>query len=157
MIVVSDTTPIISLASISRIDILKKFFNKVYISEAVYDELKSKDSFGYKEIDDPFFEVARPEDKMSIDILLNDLDLGEAQTIILAKELNADIVLIDETVGYRITKSQHLNAKRTLSLLIAAKNRQYVSSIKPLLDGLIENKRWISRSVYFEILKACGE
>ena len=43
MIVVSNTTPIISLASIGKIDILKRFFDTVYISQAVYDELKSKD------------------------------------------------------------------------------------------------------------------
>jgi len=42
MIVVSNTTPIISLASIGKIDILKHFFDKVYISRAVYDEIKSK-------------------------------------------------------------------------------------------------------------------
>jgi predicted nucleic acid-binding protein len=89
--------------------------------------------------------------------LLNDLDLGEAQTIVLAKELNANMVLIDENIGYKIAKSQNLNVKRTLSLLIAAKNKKYITTIKPLLDDMITNKRWISKSVYFEVLKICKE
>ena len=57
MIVVSNTTPIISLASINRIDILKKLFTNIYIPKAVYEEIKSKDAFGYNEIDDNFFIV----------------------------------------------------------------------------------------------------
>jgi len=99
MIVVSNATPIISLASIGRIDILKNFFEKIYIPKAVYDEIKSKQAYGFEEIEDGFFEVVNIKDALAQNILLNDLDLGEAQTIVLAKELNADIVLIDDMIA----------------------------------------------------------
>lgn len=157
MIVVSNATPIISLASISKIDILKHFFDKVYISHAVYDEIKSKKAFGYKEIDDEFFQVEFIKDEFSQNILLNDLDLGEAQTIVLAKEMSADIVLIDETIGYNIAKSQELNVKRTLSFLIASKKRGYIDEVKPLLDEMLDKGRWISRKVYRDVLRFCDE
>jgi len=157
MIVVSNATPIISLASIGKIDILKHFFDKVYIPQAVYDEIKSKKAYGYKEIDDDFFEVAHIKDEFAQNILLNDLDLGEAQTIVLAKEMSADIVLIDETIGYNLAKSQQLNAKRTLSFLIASKKKGYIDEVAPLLDEMIEKGRWISRKVYRDVLKFCEE
>ena len=157
MIVVSNATPIITLSSIGKIDILKYFFEKVYIPQAVYDEIKSKKAFGYQEIEDEFFEVITIEDSFAQDILLNDLDLGEAQTIVLAKELNADIVLIDETIGYNLARSQKLNVKRTLSFLIVAKERGLIEEVKPLLDEMIENGRWISRRVYGDVLRECGE
>jgi len=157
MIVVSNTTPIITLASVGQVDLLKRFFDKVYIAEAVYNELKSKESFGFEEIDDDFFVCSKVKDTIATDILLNDLDLGEAQTIVLAKELNADIVLIDEMMGYKISVSQNLTVKRTLSLLIAAKNKNYIQEIKPILDQMISNNRWISKNIYFEVLKACHE
>jgi len=157
MIVVSNATPIITLSSIGKIDILKHFFDKVYIPKAVYDEIKSKRAYGYKEIEDDFFEVMTIEDSFAQDILLNDLDLGEAQTIVLAKELNADIVLIDETIGYNIARSQKLNVKRTLSFLIVAKERGLITEVKPLLDEMIENGRWISHRVYGDVLRVCGE
>jgi hypothetical protein len=83
--------------------------------------------------------------------------LGEAQTIVLAKEMNANIVLIDETIGYNIAKSQQLNVKRTLSFLIASKETGYINEVKPLLDNMIENGRWISTKVYRDVLKFCGE
>lgn len=157
MIVVSNTTPIISLASIDKIDLLKKLFENIYIPKAVYDEIKSKDSFGFDEIDDEFFIVKEVKDSSAVDMLLTDLDLGEAQTIVLAKELNSDIVLIDENIGYKIASSQILNVKRTLSLIIALKNKGYIDLVKPILDDMISKKRWISRNVYFEVLKICGE
>lgn len=157
MRVVSNTTPIITLASIGRVDILKYFFDKVYISQAVYNEIKSKKAYGYEEIDDSFFEVVTIHDSLAQNILLNDLDLGEAQTIVLAKELPADIVLIDETIGYNIARSQDLNVKRTLSFLIVAKERGVIDTIKPLLDEMIDKGRWISHRVYRDVLKVCGE
>ncbi len=157
MIVVSNATPIISLASIGKIVILKHFFNNVYIPKAVYDEIKSKRAYGYREIDDKFFKVQNIKDEFAQNILLNDLDLGEAQTIVLAKEMNADIVLIDETIGYIIAKSQQLNVKRTLSFLIASKKKGYIDEVKPLLDEMIDKGRWISNRVYRDVLKFCGE
>ncbi len=157
MIVVSNATPIISLASIGKIDILKHFFDKVYIPQAVYDEIKSKKAFGYQEIDDDFFQVEHIKDEFAQNILLNDLDLGEAQTIVLAKEISADIVLIDETIGYNLAKSQKLNVKRTLSFLIASKKKGYIHEVRPLLDEMIEKGRWISRKVYRDVLNFCDE
>jgi len=157
MIVVSNATPIISLASINQIDILKHFFDKVYIPQAVYDEIKSKRAYGHQEIDDDFFEVKNINDEFAQNILLNDLDLGEAQTIVLAKEMNADIVLIDETIGYNLAKSQQLNVQRTLSFLIASKQKGYIYEVKPLLDEMIDKGRWISRRVYSDVLMFCEE
>ena len=136
MIVVSNTTPIISLASVGKIELLKLFFKNIYIPKAVYDEIKSKKAYGYKEIDDDFFIVKKIQNIFSQSILLQDLDIGEAQTIVLAKELNADIVLIDENLGYQISKNQNLNTKRTLSLLIASKKLGYIDSVKPILDDI---------------------
>ena len=157
MIIVSNTTPIITLSSIGKIDILKKLFKKIYIPQAVYQELKVKKLYGYSEIEDELFEIKEIKDTLAQNILLNDLDLGEAQTIILAKELNANIVLIDENIGYNIAKSQNLTVYRTLSILITAKEKNYINSIKPLLDDMINRGRWISKKVYNEVLQYCEE
>jgi hypothetical protein len=55
--VVANTTPIISLASIGRLDLLEHLFGRVLIAEAVYRELKAKPSYGYAQVDCPFIEV----------------------------------------------------------------------------------------------------
>ena len=45
MIVVSDTTPLISLLKIERLDLLEKLFGNVLIPQAVYEELTVDERF----------------------------------------------------------------------------------------------------------------
>ena len=157
MIIVSNTTPIISLSSIGKINILRELFNEIIISKAVYDEIKAKKSYGYDEADSNFIKIQSIKGKIYSELLLNQLDLGEAETIILAKEINADYVLIDENIGYKIAKNSNLEVIRTLSILLKAKEKGIISEIKPLLDEMIAKGRWYSKSVYNNFLKRIKE
>ena len=91
------------------------------------------------------------------DLLLSQLDLGEAETIILAKEINADFVIIDENLGYQFANSVGLTTVRTLSILLKAKEQGEIVAIKPLLDDMIAKGRWYSTSVYRAFLTRIGE
>ena len=157
MIVVSNTTPIISLSSIGYLNILQKLFDKVIIAEAVYHEIKAKQQYGYLEIENDFIEVQTIQGQLYKDFLLTELDSGEAETIILAKELNADFVIIDENLGYRIANNAGLTTIRTLSILLRAKEKGYIKQLKPLLDEMMIKGRWYSQSVYNAVLKQAGE
>lgn len=90
-------------------------------------------------------------------MLLNQLDLGEAETIILATEINADYVIIDDNIGYKIAKNSGLNVIRTLSVLLKAKDKGIIEEIRPLLDEMILKGRWYSKKVYESFLKKIGE
>lgn len=157
MIVVSNTTPIISLSAIGRLDILKKVFGKVIIAEAVFNEIKAKQQYGYSEIECDFIEVKAIKGQLYKDFLLTELDSGEAETIILAKEINANFVIIDENLGYKIASNSGLTAIRTLSILLRAKEKGYVTELKPLLDDMITKGRWYSQAVYKTFLTKAGE
>lgn len=157
MICVANTTPIISLSAINRLDILEKLFGKIIIAEAVYNEIKAKKGYGYQEIDNAFIEVQAIKGHLYKDFLLKELDLGEAETIILAKEMNADFVIIDENLGYKIANNAGLTAIRTLSILLRAKEKGLILHIKPLLDEMIEKGRWYSNTVYRACLLRAGE
>lgn len=157
MIVVSNTTPLISLACIDKLEILEALFQEIIIPEAVYNEIKANEGFGYKEIDSEFIKVQPVKGKIYRDLLLNQLDLGEAETIILATELKADFVIVDENAGYKIAKSSGLSVIRTLSVLLKAKERGIVNELKPLLDKMISNGQWYSKKVYENFLERIGE
>jgi predicted nucleic acid-binding protein len=157
MKVVSNTTPIISLASINRLDILEKLFGEVIIAEAVYSEIKAKQGYGYEQVDSHFINVQRIQGQLYKNFLLTQLDLGEAETIILAKELTADFVIIDENLGYRFANNVGLTAIRTLSLLLKAKEKGFITEAKPLLDDMIDKGRWYSNTVYRSFLAKAGE
>ncbi|MCX7098386.1 MAG: DUF3368 domain-containing protein [Methylococcales bacterium] len=157
MKVVSNTTPIISLASIGKLSLLPELFGKIYIPQAVHDEIKSKKSYGYQEIDNPDFEVVSIQGNDYLGFLLNELDKGEAEAIFLAKEIKAEILIIDERMGYKIAQSQSLYSIGTLTVLQVAKEKQLIKNVKPLLDELIKKGRWYSEAVYTQFLKQVGE
>ena len=154
---VSNTTPIISLSSIGKIEILKDIFQEIIIPQAVYDEIKAKKGYGYREVDSSFIKIASIQKQKYNEIPLELLDIGEAQTIMLSKEINADNTLIDEQLGYTIAKESGLNVIRTLSILLKAKENNIISEVKPLIDEMILKGRWYSQHVYYAFLKKANE
>ena len=106
MIVVSDTSPITSLATIGRLDLLHAVYGEISIPPAVARELKIGEDRG----DHPGFlaktkwitvcPVTLPSTVG--DMLLEEINLGEAEAIALAMERRADFLLIDEAAGRRV-------------------------------------------------------
>lgn len=162
MIVISDATPIISLIKIRSLDILEKMYNKIIIPKAVHDELIINIDY-QSEIDTikkcTFFEIRIVEGDLSLSILQNQLklDLGESEAIVLANNINADLIIIDEKKARRIAKDIGLNVTGTLGILIKAKRQGLVEKLKPLLDELIKNEIRISKKLYQDILKLVDE
>ena len=155
---VSNTTPIISLSSIGKIEILKDIFQEIIIPQAVYEKIKAKQGYGYNEVDLSFIKVQAIQNTEQENFLLEQLDAGEAQAMVLSKEINADNTIIDENIGYTIAKESGLNIIRTLSILLKAKETNIISEVKPLLDGeLISKGRWYSNHVYYSFLKKANE
>lgn len=157
MKVVSNTTPLISLASIDQIDLLQALFGKIYLPESVYQEIKARKRHGYSEIEAEYFEVNPvPEQQISTQLSV-DLDRGERDAIVFALVLPADLLLMDERLGYQIAKWQGLRVIGTLGVLRLAKQKGLIQAIRPLLDRMIDNGRWYSPRVYEEFLKSVGE
>jgi uncharacterized protein len=99
--VVSDATAIVNLSILDKLDLLKTFYHEIIISNAVYNELLvgtkiDKRLNKFKNLDWIKIKEVKNATQLS---LVADLDKGEAETIILAKEINADLVIIDELIG----------------------------------------------------------
>jgi len=154
---VSNTTPIISLSSIGKIEILQEVFQEIIIPQAVYEEIKSKKGHGYHSVESSFIKVQPIQTEDHELLVSNTLDLGEAQTIVLAQEIKADNVIIDENLGYGVAKDYNLNAVRTLSILLKAKEENIISEVKPLIEEMILKGRWYSKRVYYLFLEKAGE
>jgi predicted nucleic acid-binding protein len=103
--VVSNTTPILSLLKIEKLNLLKELYGTVYIPYAVFREIETGK-------DKEFYINLKTTDWIKIEkihstlarTLLFDLDDGEAETLVLAQEINADLVIIDEKCGRRYAK-----------------------------------------------------
>ena len=112
--IVSDSTAIITLTNISRVDILRNFFDKIYIPEKVYDEIVQKENVS---LDNTFFIKKVIEDKDLYRLLEKSLDSGESEAIVLAKEMNLRL-LIDEKKGRKIASNMDVKIMGLIGLLM---------------------------------------
>jgi len=131
MIVVSDTSAITSLLQIGREELLSRIYSDVFIPEAVRNELLMEHSAIPE-----FIRCRSASDRAEVQRLLAELDLGEAEAIILAKELKADELLIDETAGRRIAAREGVNVIGLLGVLLEAKGRGIISSVRQIAEEL---------------------
>lgn len=156
--VVSDTTPIISLLKLNRLDLLKQLYEQIYIPNAVYKEIEAgKTKPYYKDLAKiSWINILKINDKNSLKYFL-DLDLGEAEAIVLATELNADLIIIDEKLGRFHAKHASLKLTGTIGILLKAKANGLITELKPLLNQLIKNNVWISKNLKNLILQKAGE
>jgi hypothetical protein len=162
MIVISDSTPIISLIKIECLDVLEKLYKNIIIPKAVYNELIINVDY-QDEIDIikgcTFLEIKNVEENLSVLLLQRQLklDFGESEAIVLANNINADLIIIDEQKARRIAKDIGLKVTGTLGILVEAKQQGLIEELKPLLDKLIDNNIRISKKLYIEILNIVGE
>ena len=161
MIVVSDTTPLIGLASIGRLELLFQLFGEVYIPQAVYDETVThgrEEGIAKQAVANAdWIHVVEVKDRLAVDVLLDEMDLGEVETIILASEMNADWVLMDERKGRRKLSQLNIPKIGTIGILLKAKQLGLIPKLKSEIEKLQQTGFSISPSVASEILKLAGE
>jgi predicted nucleic acid-binding protein len=89
---------------------------------------------------------------------VRNLDIGEAEAIVLAIERHADLLLVDERRGLRIATEAGLSVTGLLGVVAHAKRSGLIDAAKPVLDELIGSARlWISPALYSEVLDQLGE
>jgi predicted nucleic acid-binding protein len=161
LIVVSDTSPVLNLARIGRLELLRLLYQQVLIPSAVYRELTNSKSDLPPVIDlasMPWLIVAAAIDHNRVQELQKDLDLGEAEAIVLAIERRAHLLLVDERRGRRTAIAAGLRVTGLLGVVARAKRAGLIDSAKPVLDELIQTARfWIGPDLYAEILAELGE
>lgn len=153
MIVVSDTSPITALLTIQQIDLLARLYGEVKIPPAVAEEL-----LAYHTKIPEFIQTIPVAASPLLDRLKSRLDRGEAEAIVLAKELHADLLLIDESLGREAARHEHLPIIGLMGVLLIAKKKGLIVSLRDLIDRLeIEAGFYLSRPVKEKVLAAAGE
>lgn len=155
MIVVSDTTPLISLLKIRRLELLEKLFGEVFIPQTVFNELTMDERFQYEAdlIREKHFIVVQPVKNLESASILKratGLDQGESDAIVLTDELNADILLMDEAKGRSISSQMGFRIMGTIGILMAAYEEQELTSseVRECIDGLQNAGRHIGQKHY---------
>jgi uncharacterized protein len=131
MIVVSDTTAITSLLQIGQCELLARLYHEVIIPQAVRDEL-----LAMHPTLPSFLRVGIVRQRAEVQRLQADVDLGEAEAIVLAKEAAAALLLMDENEGRRVAVREGLRIVGLLGVLVQAKRVGMIPSVRELTTKL---------------------
>ncbi len=159
MIVVSDTTPLISLLKINRLELLERLFGDVMIPKAVFDELTVDKRFRTEadQIRQKSFIVVKPvnnQESASVLKRATGLDQGESEAIVLTDELEADLLLMDEAKGRSVSAQMGIKIMGTIGILMAAYEEDELTSdeVRVCIDGLQRAGRHIGQRHYQMLL-----
>ena len=161
MPVVSNTSPLTNLAAIGHIHLLHLLFGEIHIAEGVWNELNAggHPHPGSREVASvSWIHRQAIPDQPLIRALRRDLDSGEAETLALAIELGANLVLIDEREGRHAAVRLGLQPLGGLGVLLRSKAKGHLVEIHPLLDDLRQKAGfYVSDRLYREVLATAGE
>lgn len=137
MIVVSDTTPLNYLILIGEENPLEKLFENVVIPQAVFDELQAE---GASEtvrnwVNNPPLWIEVKQSALTADASLDALHDGEREAILLAQELTADLLLVDDKQARLAAVSLSIAITGTLGVLDRAAKANLID-LKTTLDAL---------------------
>ncbi|MBD3229211.1 MAG: hypothetical protein GF329_13595 [Candidatus Lokiarchaeota archaeon] len=169
MIVISDTSPIIYFAKIGQLQILKDLYSKIYVPDAVWEELVYPLSRHYNKIpkdikyalrakEEGWIIIKNPETIKFYELALElskNLGRGEAHAIALSLEINADLLLINDKMAKNIAELRGINTKWNAAVLLEAYEKNLFKSYQEFkinLDKMIESGLWIEKSLYEELL-----
>ncbi len=163
MLVVSNTSPVMNLAAVDLLDLLRQQFGEVVVPAAVIEELRLESDYPGTDkirnaISAGWLRQENVENKQVALALKRELDNGEAEAIALALQLQIDVILMDEREGRSVAKSMGLNPIGILGILVRAKQDGAIHSVKEILNRLRnEAGFYITDGLMQNILSVLGE
>ena len=158
--IVSNSTPLIHLARIGQLDLLRDFFGKVMIPPAVYEEcvVQGKAYRDAQLIAQAEWLEIKPVSDSHLVILLNaELDRGEAEAIALALQQEADLLLLGDSEGRHKARLYGLKYTGTVGILLKAKHNGKLPLLRSALDDLQSTGFWLDNRLYQKLLQEAGE
>ena len=158
--VVSNSSPLIHLGKIGLLDLLAEQFDQILVPRAVWQEAVEEggDEPDAKAIASAsWIRVQDVPPSQLLTTLLALLDKGEAEAIVLAMEIGADLILLDESDARNIAKFYNLRKTGLLGVLIKAKRQGRIQSLKVYLEQLRNTGFHLSEQVCNEVLEAVSE
>ncbi len=162
---VSDSTPLIYLAKIGRLSLLKGVFKSIYVPEAVFDEavtqgkaLNMIDAFIIEKAVGDWIIRERVEPEVDAEYRFIDtntrLGTGEKEALKLCKQLGARYFIADDREARRVSRILNIKPVGTLGVLVEAYRQGLIAKAEALqiLEALMKTGFRMSVSVYRRVL-----
>lgn len=161
--VVVNSSPIIALSMLSKLDLLWDLFDEVFVPAAVYDEVTDKNAtknIGSEELADAVLNqyVIVHHSEYALEAHHSSrLHKGELEVVSSAKDLGIDLLVIDDYLARKFAESQGFMTIGVVGILLLAKKMGRIEEVKTYLDRLIAEGYYLSTKIYLEVLARAGE
>ncbi len=155
MILIADSSALVALSIVNKLDVLEKLFGEVYVPKAVYNEVSQENKAeSYKLKSYCKNRVLDIQSSANFNITLGK---GESEAIVLYTEQNADFLLCDDKKAKKFAQSFGLKVIGSLGILLKAKEAELISDIAPLIETLRGSRIFIDDKTYDLVLGIAGE
>ena len=155
--VVSNTTPLITFAELGLLDVLRVLYVEIWIPAAVLSEyLAGIASHPMRPPLSAFtwisVHVAPPDP-----LVPSTLDAGEAEALALARAVHARLVIMDERRGRAAARQLELPISGSVGMLLEAKSLGLIPLVRPYLDQMKAQGRYLGPKLWSQALALAGE
>ena len=148
-IIISDTSCLIALSKIEKLDLLKDLYHEIIITKDVHQE------FGGLLPD--WILMTEIRDKQKQKELEDRLDKGEASSIALALEIDNATLIIDEIKGRKIAQSLNIEIIGTIGIILLAEKRGLISDVLGTILRLANKGFRLSDNLINKIIEKYGQ
>ena len=157
--VVVNSTPLIILGNIDCLKILQEMYGEIIIPRAVFEEVKSKEDNAKLNLSQnlSWIKVLEVQDKSNRKMYQAKLHDGEVEVMMLANELSADLLIIDDNAAKKTAKFLGFTVTGTLGVILKAKSEGIIPQVKPIVDEMLRQGFYISPSIIETVLRMANE
>jgi predicted nucleic acid-binding protein len=161
MRVVSNASPLINLARIGKLTLLRDLYGELIVPEAVWQEVvvEGAGQPGADEVASAtWIKTQAATNRQLVNALQQDLDAGEAEAIALTLEIGAELLLMDEKLGRETDRHLGLRYVGLVGALVEAKRRGLIRAVKTQMDALRDIAGFrVVDALYARVLQDEGE
>ena len=152
--IIGDSSALVALSIMDRLDLLETIFGKIYVPQAVYDEVVVSHKTQSVKLKNFLADKV-----IAVDLTIAQIGLGqgELEAIALYKNLDANFLLIDDRRAKSFAKLNDVNVIGSLGVMLLAKEQGVVDSIRSDLEKLIKSDIFISENLINKVLASIGE
>jgi predicted nucleic acid-binding protein len=148
-VIITDTSCLIVMSKINAMYLLQQLYQQIIVTEEIAKE--------YGETLPDWIEIKAVQNKKYQALLEATLDRGEASAIALAMDFDDYLLIIDDLKGRKEAKRLGMKITGTLGVLYSAKQKGFITKIKPYIEKLQECDFRISPTIINELLVVSEE
>jgi len=157
---VVNTSPLVFLGNLGRLELLRHEGREVYIPRAVAEEIAEKPDAAAQAVQAAcatWMQVRNVTDQTAMTLVQAALHKGEAEAIVLATELHVERLVLDDQDARRFAARCGLKIIGTLGILLAAKQRGAIVSLREEIDALLALGFRVNPQLVTAVLQSAGE